>query len=216
MPLGTPGAPKKPALNRPIYGIINQKGSYTYRGGILFEEAHGKGTFQYANGDKYTGECLWGYPDGYGVYTFKSKGRYSGFFSLGKMNGVGTYEDDHNVYKGPFRMNQKHGLFYCTKKSHHRTYHQRWDRGRMITGDPCQYVPPEALQTTRRNPKLTAWRVRRPYAGKGSSCVACVSNPPNATNECGHVVICYDCWSQCDRCPVCRSPKTKIIRLYIS
>lgn len=197
-------------------GIILQRSNYTYEGDIVDDMAHGKGVFQYANGDTYRGECQFGKPDGYGVYTYKNDSTYTGFFSYGKFNGIGTYEDAKNVYKGTWRFDNKHGTFHCTKKSTHTTYLQKWLKNRMIEGYKTQYIRPEALQTTKKHPHR-ALKLQRPYNGKERQCMGCYNAPTNATSvDCGHVMMCYECLCKCDRCPMCRAPINRILKLFIS
>ena len=189
---------------------------YTYEGDIVDDLAHGYGTFRYNNGDVYTGECLYNKSDGFGVYLYKNGSSYTGFFSFGKFNGIGTYEDSKNTYKGTWRFNYKHGSFYCTKKSDHITYSQKWIKNNMIEGHSIHYIQPNALKTTKKHPGKSQ-QLQRPYNGKDRRCMACCTAPTNATNtKCGHVVMCFDCLHKCDVCPVCRAPVISILKLFVS
>lgn len=58
-----------------------------WRDGGLFN----KGTYSYANGNKYVGEFKDGYFHGQGTYTWNSGNKYVGEFKQGKRSGKGTY-----------------------------------------------------------------------------------------------------------------------------
>jgi hypothetical protein len=198
-------------------GVILLKSNYTYEGNIIDDDAHGKGIFYYANGDKFVGECKFGKLDGFGTYYYKSGAKYVGFFSFGKIHGVGTFEDDINIYKGTWRNDRKHGLFYRTIKSTETTFMQKWNKGRLVSSTVCQYIQPIALQTTKVNPSKSPKKFQITYKGNEKKCMACCEKPCNCTNEaCGHVIMCYDCLNKCQRCPICRVTINKIIRLFIS
>jgi len=198
-------------------GLISLTANYSYEGDIVDNEPHGYGIFLYANGDKYIGKCKYGKQDGYGKYLYKSGASYVGFFSYGKIHGIGTFEDKKNIYKGSWRNNIKHGMFYRTRKQDLTTYLQKWTRGKLIGSKRTQYINPELLTTTKKNPRYIQKKHRIQYKGKGLTCITCCDKFVNATNDlCGHVTICAECWSKCDCCPICRSPIGKIITLYIS
>lgn len=198
-------------------GIILLNANYTYEGNIVDNEAHGKGVFRYANNDKYIGECKFGKLDGFGKYFYKSGAIYTGFFSYGKMHGIGTFEDQVNIYKGQWRNDKKHGLFYRTQKSLFQTFIQKYNRGKLIKSEICQYIQPSALQTSKVNPIKSQKKYQVYYKGNEKKCMGCSDKPSNSTNvSCGHVIMCYDCLSKCDRCPICRAPTEHIIKLFIS
>jgi hypothetical protein len=198
-------------------GIVILTENYTYEGGIVNKEPHGRGIFQYANGDRYVGECKFGKADGYGTYYFKAGGIYKGFFSYGKIDGVGTYTDSTNVYKGTWRRDRKHGSFYKTNLHTSTTYKQLWMKGKLITSVPVQYIQPDALQTTKNNPITGPKKYQTAYKGNEKKCITCMDKTCNATNvRCGHVCMCHECLSKCTRCPICRVPISQIIKLYVS
>jgi hypothetical protein len=58
-----------------------------WRNGELFN----KGTYSYANGNKYVGEFKDGYFQGQGTYTWNDGNRYVGEFKQGRRSGQGTY-----------------------------------------------------------------------------------------------------------------------------
>jgi hypothetical protein len=199
-----------------MHGIILLKSNYTYEGSIISGDPHGKGIFTYANGDKYTGECKFGKPDGFGNYIYKSGATYNGFFSYGRLHGVGTFEDKKNIYKGSWRCDRKHGIFYRTNKINFSTYLQRWIKGKLNIGNYIQYIQPNALKTTKINPIKKPKKYQISYKGIDRKCIGCYNKPTNSTNDaCGHVTMCFECLSKCDRCPICRAPIGNIIKLYI-
>lgn len=197
-------------------GLILLKSNYSYEGDIIDNEPHGKGIFSYVNGDRYTGQCKHGKLDGFGVYTFKSGAKYTGFFSYGKQHGVGTFEDEKNIYKGTWRNDRKHGMFYRTQKQLFNTYLQKYIRGRLINYTTVQYIRPELLLTTKRNPLYSRKKYNIRYKGENKQCIGCYDNSTNATNsKCGHVIMCDKCLSKCETCPICRAPIEHVIKLYI-
>jgi len=201
-----------------LYGIITVENNFTYEGQIVNRMAHGHGTYHYNNGDWYTGSCKFGLADGFGTYKYGAgKGVYTGYFSCGKHHGIGTFEDNYNIYKGSWRNDHKHGMFYRTHKPSCTTYHQKWLRNRLVSNVPVQYIRPEVLRTTKNNPKKSVKKMQALYKGGDRKCVMCLDKCVNATNTgCGHVVACYECLNQCDRCPICRAYKKEIIRLFVN
>jgi hypothetical protein len=199
-------------------GIVIISDNYTYEGGIENNFPHGNGMFEYSNGDVYTGECAIGKLDGFGTYVYKTGEKYTGFYSFSKMNGIGTFEDATNIYKGHFRFDMRHGRFYKTNKILHKTKAQLWCRGKLISSKDCQYIPPSSLQTYKANPLNTPKKYQVSYRGDANKkCIACYDRCANSTNvNCGHVSMCYDCLCKCDKCPICRSPMTNILKLYVS
>ncbi len=211
-------------------GVIVSEENFTYEGDIVNKEPHGKGSFQYSNGDSYIGECKYGKLDGYGTYYFHDGGVYEGFFSYGKIDGIGTYTDPINVYKGTWRRDKKHGSFYKTNLPTGTTYKQMWLKGKLISSERVQYIQPAALRTTKDNPILKPKKYQATYRVEprkcnGCSintvdekkCIACQENPRNATNTaCGHISMCHVCLAKCDRCPICRVGIVSVLKLYIS
>jgi hypothetical protein len=99
-------------------GMFSAKGDYVYRGefrlgkksgyGIYITtnkqyrgnkyvgyfqdgQKHGKGSYQYANGDSFVGEFKNDRRNGFGLFTFKNGDRYEGEFKDDKRNGRGTF-----------------------------------------------------------------------------------------------------------------------------
>lgn len=199
------------------YGVITLADSYTYEGSIHYNEAHGKGTFYYSTGDKYIGNCKLGKRDGFGIYYFGTTARYTGYFSYGKFNGIGTYENADIITKGTWRNDRQHGVFYMTEKKTHLTYQQLFFRGSLRDVRLTQYIQPAALATTIDNPIKKPKVYQVSYKAQEKKCIGCAEKNMNATNNnCGHVTMCYDCLCKCDRCPICRTPIDRIIKLYVS
>jgi hypothetical protein len=202
-------------------GFIIYTNNYNYEGNILNNLPHGKGIFYYSNGDKYFGECKIGKPDGFGKYFYNNGDIYKGFFSNGKMNGIGTYESYKYVYKGQWREDKKSGNFIKTNKHKNTTYVQRWVDNIKVENKLIQYIQPNALDTYKYNPIYKNKKYQKKYRNTEKNvekkCVACFINSMNATNiSCGHISMCYECLSKCDKCPICRINITNIIKLYVS
>lgn len=208
--------------------LIFSKLNYAYEGTTHNNEPHGYGTFFYQNNDKYVGECMFGKKDGFGRYYYAkpvsnrinnthSSASYTGFFSCDKMNGIGTYEDDNNIYKGIWRNDKKCGKFYRTNKRINKTYLQEWKNDKLINNKNIQYIQPDALQTTKENPKKKPRQFQTIYKGVEKRCIGCYDQYTNAVNiTCGHVIMCYTCLNKCETCPICRVSNDKIIKLYSS
>jgi hypothetical protein len=199
-------------------GIILHAENYIYIGDIVDDEPHGRGRFYYNNGAIYIGECYFGKPDGYGIYIYQENTAYQGFFSYGKFHGIGTFEDAANIYKGSWRADKKHGMFFRTNKEAQCTYVQKWVDDILISSKDSQYIAAEELKTTKQNPYMRRDKKSKiAYKGAERQCIICNENPANCTNaKCGHVILCYNCFSRCDNCPICRSPVSQLIKLYVS
>ena len=196
--------------------VLISDGIYMYIGDVAHNMPHGKGIFYFKNGNKYVGECRYGKPDGYGLYIYPSGNKYHGFYSYGQRNGIGTYENKHYIYKGIWRNGKKHGVFYNTKKGIN-TYKQEWINGKCVDSTQVQYIQPIALETIKCNPKFKRKEYQVLYKNNNKKCIGCYEKPMSATNTaCGHVVMCFECLSRCEECPICRCSFEKIIRLYIS
>ena len=181
------------------------------------DDRNGEHTINYTNGDQYIGNCRFGEPDGFGEYHYHNGGTYSGFFSCGKRHGIGTFEDRKNVYKGTWRGDNKHGRFIRTSKLSSKTYRESWRKNRLIEFTEISYIVPTSLVTSKTNPKHKPKKHYISYKGYDRKCFACLVAPTNSTNDlCGHVAMCYECMSRCDRCSICRAPIGKIIKLFIS
>jgi hypothetical protein len=198
-------------------GILTLSNNYTYEGDILYNEPHGYGVFFYANGDRYVGQCQFGRSDGFGTYYYKTGDVYSGYFSYGKFHGVGTFEDTINITKGSWRLDRKHGNFIRTNKIEQITIRQLWLKNKLQHEELIQYIPKESLATIAKNPNKQPKKMQISYKGKQTMCIGCLTNPISACNpRCGHVCMCYDCLTKCEKCPICRCSMDKPIKLFIS
>lgn len=199
-------------------GTLILSNNYTYEGDIQHQEPHGYGVFNYANGHRYVGYCLLGRPDGYGTYYFNDDTKYVGYFSYGKFHGIGTYESKNIICKGHWRNDHRHGYFLETKKIPCITTRQLWYKNKLSAEETIQYIQPSALQTTKENPVKKPKKLQISYKANDKKCIACHKANQNATIvNCGHVCMCYDCLHKCgDKCPICRGPIDKIVKLFVS
>lgn len=71
---------------------------------------HGKGTFEFDNGNKYDGDWKDGKYDGFGEFTHATGEKYQGFWKDNNKNGLGVYDwGEGNKYIGEFKDDMKHG-----------------------------------------------------------------------------------------------------------
>jgi len=198
--------------------ILILSNNYTYEGTIQHNEPHGYGTFNYANGHKYVGYCALGRPDGFGEYYYSETTKHTGYFSFGKLHGIGTHENTKFISKGHWRVDKKHGYFLKTDKENCTTVRQLWVKDKLKAEEPIGYIQPSALVTTKDNPLKRPKIFQISYKAVEKKCIACGEMPMNATiANCGHVCMCSDCLGKCDgRCPICRGPIDRIIKLYVS
>lgn len=192
-------------------GLILLK-DYTYEGNIFDGLPHGKGRYYFHNGDKYTGRSSMGKITGYGIFDKKSVDQmFQGYFLDGQLNGLGTYETKDIICKGQWFMGKKNGKFYHTDKLQYKTSVQYWRDNLLIKNHNIQYKSPNELKTIEKihkDKKPLTTNIKK-------SCIGCLSQRPNATNDnCGHVIMCSECLFRCDSCPVCRAPIGKLIKLY--
>ena len=199
-------------------GTLILSNNYTYEGDIRHNEPHGYGRFIYANGHKYNGHCILGRPDGYGTYYFNDTTKYEGYFSCGVYHGIGTYENNEIICKGNWRNDLRHGYFLETNKITSTTKRQLWVKNKLKAQESIQYVQPAALRTTKDNPIKINKRLQISYKAIDKKCIACNVAPMNAAIvNCGHVCMCYECLRKCsEKCPICRGPIDRIIKLFVS
>jgi len=76
---------------REIKTVHNPHVDECYEGSLVDDQFHGKGTFYFANGNKYVGDWINNKRQGYGIMYFADGDRYEGQFMNDKMNGKGTY-----------------------------------------------------------------------------------------------------------------------------
>jgi hypothetical protein len=97
-------------------GTLVLKGG-TYTGEILEDDynstiklRHGRGTMNYVNGDKYTGEWTRDAFDGHGEYVWSDGRRFQGQYKDDKMHGHGEVTwPDGRKYVGGYHMDMIHG-----------------------------------------------------------------------------------------------------------
>jgi hypothetical protein len=81
-----------------------------YSGSFVDGLMHGKGTFTWKNGNVYSGEYRAGKRDGYGVFTWQNGNRYTGTFSNGSIHGKGIFHfNSGETYEGAFENGVMHG-----------------------------------------------------------------------------------------------------------
>ncbi|MCP5424145.1 MAG: protein kinase [Gammaproteobacteria bacterium] len=93
------------------------RGSYNYKNGDRYSgdwkngSINGQGTYIYNNGEKYVGDFKGAVPDGQGTYYYKSGNEYRGEWSRGRKNGQGTFYDRRSGdrYVGEFRDDRPEG-----------------------------------------------------------------------------------------------------------
>ena len=91
----------------PFVGINSR-----YKGGLNENgDKHGKGVFNYENGDKYDGEWKDNKKDGYGTYSYSNGDMFDGYFVAGKRHGKGhyVYAGSNESYKGTYQEGLMHG-----------------------------------------------------------------------------------------------------------
>jgi hypothetical protein len=82
----------------------------SYRGELLNDKPHGRGTMQYADGRTYVGDWANGTAQGRGVLTHPSGDRYEGEWRNDKRNGQGTNRwANGDVYSGSWKDDKMHG-----------------------------------------------------------------------------------------------------------
>jgi hypothetical protein len=93
----------------PLLSHSQQKINYTNGKCVNGKCVNGKGTYDFNNGDKYTGVFSDGQFSGQGTYIYKSGDSYSGAWSNHQMNGYGVYDGVNYRYDGEWLNNQQHG-----------------------------------------------------------------------------------------------------------
>ena len=94
----------------------NGKGTYIYADGEKYvgefkdNNRNGQGTYTYPDGEKYVGEWKDGIENGQGTYKWPDGRKYSGEHKDGKANGQGTYIfPDGAKYVGEWKDDKQHG-----------------------------------------------------------------------------------------------------------
>ena len=95
---------------------VNGQGTYNYANGDQYSgehkdgKRHGQGTYNYANGDQYIGEYKDNKRHGQGTYNYASGSQYIGEYKDDKQHGQGTYTwTNGDQYIGEFKDGMGHG-----------------------------------------------------------------------------------------------------------
>ena len=80
-----------------------------YKGEYQNGSFHGRGVYEWINGDKYEGQWERGRPHGKGKLFFASGSKYRGEFRNGKRNGLGELSDRYGIYEGEWQDDSRHG-----------------------------------------------------------------------------------------------------------
>ena len=92
-------------------GTYNYPDGEQYSGEFKDDKRHGQGTYTSANGSQYIGESKDNKFHGQGTFTTAKGDQYIGEFKDDKMHGQGTYTSiDGSQYIGEFKDDKKHGL----------------------------------------------------------------------------------------------------------
>jgi hypothetical protein len=85
----------------------NGKGTYQFANGDKYYgqwkegKMTGNGKYEFANGDRYNGDFVENKRDGTGVYVWKNKGSYTGQWKAGKREGTGIFKWENSAsYNG--------------------------------------------------------------------------------------------------------------------
>ena len=88
---------------------LNNAGKYTgsKKGGKM----HGKGVYEWKNGDRFEGNFENGQINGYGRYSWVEGDVYQGDFKDGKQDGFGSafYAERCNTYEGEWKNGKRNG-----------------------------------------------------------------------------------------------------------
>ena len=115
----------------------NCKGNISYSSGNIYDgffknnKRHGKGTYIWKNGDKFTGTYYNGDPS-YGTYAFQNGHTYVGNFKNWKMHGQGTYTwKNGDKYIGQWKNDKRHGRGSKTYKNG-KIERGIWENGKFL------------------------------------------------------------------------------------
>jgi hypothetical protein len=89
--------------------FVSKDSNETYEGEFKNDQIDGKGTFVYADGSKYTGDCLNGEQHGYGRLDFANGEYYEGQFANNRIYGPGKFVYKDGEYVGEFKNRKKSG-----------------------------------------------------------------------------------------------------------
>ncbi len=93
---------------REIKTVHNPHVDECYEGSLVDDQFHGKGTFYFANGNKYVGDWINNKRQGYGIMYFADGDRYEGEWMNDKMNGRGIYYFKSGFKQEGFFRNDKY------------------------------------------------------------------------------------------------------------
>lgn len=97
------------------YAIYKDNNGESYDGYWIENKKEGKGTFTYANGEKYVGEWKKDLQDGYGIYTWPNGDKYDGGWLNNSKSGKGTFTyKNGDKFVGEWTMtgNVRSGILY--------------------------------------------------------------------------------------------------------
>ena len=91
----------------------NGKGTYQFANGDKYYgqwkegKMHGTGKYEFANGDRYNGDFHDNKRDGTGIYVWKNKGSYTGQWKADKREGTGIFKWENSAsYNGFWKEDQ--------------------------------------------------------------------------------------------------------------
>ncbi len=212
--------------------------TWIYEGANLRGIPHGFGTMTFINGpyknNVYTGEFHMGEIDGYGKFTYANGTTFVGQFINGKINGKGVYDTtiiNNIICIGEWRDGIKNGSFIEYNKKNNITTYQLWHHNTILENIPCEYININEYtdminkkiydaKFMSENPELFKEKYIREIEPKNfcniTTCIICNNNVDVVNDVCGHVCLCWKCYSNIDNCPICRCKKNNLIKLYIS
>jgi len=167
-------------------------------------------------GTQYEGSLLNDEPHGYGMLRTGNI-TYTGFFKMSKMHGLGTIMTDTYIEKGPWKNNQRDGLFRYLDISRGISYIITYENNKLLNKTPSSIqFTRESLTTTPPHIKPIYKKKKsienHPYSIQCNICCTCECNV--VIIPCGHVVACRECLEKCVNCPTCRSGILQIYNIY--
>ena len=187
--------------------------------------AHGQGTKTFAGGDSHCGSYVEDNRHGYGVYKWSSGDTFSGYWKKGEMHGKGTYlYTNGDVYQGKWVDGKKDGKgLHSTANS---TFEEVWESGTRVSKTEVAFVPPRLMGTTSDEATIDSLKdeVKRlrsqiefmqENGSSNGNCTVCYEGAIDAVIiPCGHMCVCMSCTEHLQRCPICRTDITEVVRTY--
>ena len=131
--------------------IIRYLDGAIYDGEVKDGKKHGRGKYNFSNGDSYEGNFVNGDFEGHGVYRCVDGSSYDGEWHDDKWNGRGRLiYANGTVYEGEFADNQKNGIGKCTY-SYGTIYEGQWKddkhhgHGKVYYSDECGFMEGEYI-----------------------------------------------------------------------